>query len=60
MRVLSDDVLKGTYVNTSDEDGLVLAKKYQVRNLPALVLVGKSTEVIYDTEKMKERIRAAN
>ena len=46
-------------MNTSDEDGLVLAKKYQVRNLPALVLVGKSTEVIYDTEKMKERIRAA-
>ena len=56
---LVEQRFEGTYVNTSDEDGLVLAKKYQVRNLPALVIVGESTEVLYDTEKMKERLQAA-
>ena len=50
----------GTCVNTSEEAGLDLARKYNVRNLPALVLVGKHTEVIYDTDKMKERIRMAS
>ena len=50
----------GTYVNTSEEAGLDLARKYNVRNLPALVLVGKHTEVIYDTDKMKGRIRMAS
>ena len=50
----------GTCVNTSEEAGLDLARKYNVRNLPALVLVGKNTEVIYDTDKMKERIRMAS
>ena len=35
-------------------DNFDLAKKYQVRNLPALVLLGDKPQVIYDTEAIKK------
>lgn len=44
----------GHWINTSEEAGFDLAKKYQVRNLPALVLLGDKPQVIYDTEAIKK------
>lgn len=49
---LKEQGFKGQWVNTSEASGFELAKKYQVRNLPALVFPDKS-QVIYDTEAIK-------
>ena len=51
---LKEQNFKGKYVNTSEDAGLELARKYQIRNLPALVLPGDPARVIYDTEEIKK------
>ena len=52
---LKEQGFSGHWVNTSEEAGFELAKKYQVRNLPALVVLNKGqTNVIYDTEAIKK------
>ncbi len=51
---LKEQAFEGKWVNTSEETGLDLAKKYQVRNLPALVIFDPEAKVIYDTEVIKK------
>lgn len=51
---LKEQNFKGKYVNTSENAGLELARKYQIRNLPALVLPGNPARVIYDTEEIRK------
>lgn len=51
---LKEQAFEGKWVNTSEEAGLDLAKKYQVRNLPALVIFDPEVKVIYDTEVIKK------
>ncbi len=57
---LREQHFKGLYINTSEDAGFALAKKYQIRNLPALVFPGERPEVIYDTDTIKQRIRMAS
>jgi ribonucleoside-triphosphate reductase len=51
---LKEQNFDGQWVNASEEAGLELAKKYQVRNLPALVVFKPDAQIIYDTEVIKQ------
>lgn len=51
---LKEQGFHGLWVNTSTSEGLELAKKYQIRNLPALVLPGHHPQIIFDTEEIKK------
>ena len=51
---LKEQNFDGQWVNTSEEAGFDLAKKYQVRNLPALVVFNPDAQIIYDTEAIKQ------
>ena len=55
---LKEQGFDGQWVNTSEEAGFELAKKYNVRNLPALVF-SDSSQVIYDTDAIKTCVSMA-
>lgn len=57
---LKEQHFSGKSINTSEDEGFNLAKKYQVRRLPALVFPGDNPQVIYDTEEIKKCVGMAS
>ena len=58
---LKEQGFDGQWVNVSNDDGLALAKKYSIRNLPTLIIQrADATEAICDTEAIKKCVSMAS
>ena len=58
---LKEQGVDGQWVNVSNDDGLALAKKYSIRNLPTLIIQrADATEAICDTEAIKKCVSMAS
>ena len=57
---LKEQNWSGKWINVSQEEGLEIARKYNVRSLPALVPNPNDGKVIYDTESIKKCVSMAS